>query len=125
MARCLIVDDSETMREIAADHLAALGHQTDEATGAQDAITALRQSPGQHDVMFLDWDLPALGALDVLRAAGELAPRPVIVLCATENDTRQFALAKAAGAPHHILKPFDRACLAGVMAEIAAVSDAA
>ena len=115
MMRCLIVDDSEAMREIAGDHLRALGHRADEATSAADAVAAMEQTPGRYDVVLLDWDLPSLGALDVLRAAAAMDARPAIVLCATEHDTRQLSLAAAAGAPHHVLKPFDRTALACVL----------
>ena len=107
MALCLIVDDSESMREIAAEHVAALGHEVREADGAEAAIAALAQASPPVDLVLLDWDLPSLGALDVPRAASARTPRPAIILCATENDTRQFDLARAAGAAHHLLKPYD------------------
>jgi two-component system chemotaxis response regulator CheY len=111
MARCLVVDDSEVIRGIAADILTGLGHDVTEAEDCKGAVTA---SSGV-DVVFLDWDLPAMGALDFLRAAAGMEERPVIILCAAENDPRQFALARAAGAPLHVLKPFDVGTLAAAM----------
>ena len=121
MARCLIIDDSDAMREIAADLLDALGHDVTEAAGPEAAVTALHGAAVPFELVLLDWDLPTLGALDVLRAVGELDVKPEIVLCATENDPRQFKLAAAAGARFHVLKPFDRAALEAVLrdAEVA------
>ena len=115
MAACLIVDDSEAMREIAAEHLTALGHEVVEAPGPKEAIDALQSDPTAFGIVFLDWDLPTLGALDVLRAVAGLPVRPEIVLCATEHDPRQLKLAAAAGARHHVLKPFDAAAVASVV----------
>ena len=117
MPTCLVVDDSEAMREILADHLSVLGHEVREVGAATEAVAAL-ESAAPIAVVFLDWDLPALGALDVLRAAASMPVRPEIVLCATEHDPRQLRLASAAGARHHVLKPFDARSIAAVMAEI-------
>lgn len=105
---CLVVDDSEVIREIAVRIMADLGVEAAEAENAASAVEYCREkTPG---VVLLDWDLPAMGALDFLRGAGELPPdeKPEIILCATENDLQQFTLAKAAGAAHYILKPFDK-----------------
>ncbi|MBB4658938.1 response regulator [Parvularcula dongshanensis] len=115
MADCLIVDDSEAMRDVAGRLLTGLGHSVRQAAGPDATLDACEE--GMPEVLLLDWDLPAMGALDVLRAAADFPvdKRPVIILCATENDARQFALARAAGAPYHVLKPFDRESLRDVM----------
>ena len=116
MKTCLIVEDSEIIREITARIVADLGLEPVEAANAAAALeTAREKSP---HVVFLDWDLPSMGALDFLRGAATLGARPPIVLCATENDPQQFALAKAAGAAFHVLKPYDRQVVANVLAEV-------
>ena len=122
MATCLVVDDSESMREVASDILSAFGHEVREAPDADTALEACSADGVGIDVVLLDWDLPSLGALDFLRGAASLAPRPMIVLCATENDARQFGLARAVGAGHHVLKPYDAETLGGVLAEMGVAS---
>ncbi len=113
---CLIVDDSSVIRQIAARIVADLGLETAEAENAVTAVELCREkSPA---VVFLDWDLPSMGALDFLRSAAGLDDKPVIILCATENDQQQFTLAKAAGAEYHILKPYDQRCVEQKLAEI-------
>lgn len=114
---CLVVDDSEVIREIAIRIIEDLGL---EAEGVGDASLAIEfckeKCPA---VVFLDWDLPSMGALDFLRAAaGFEGARPEIILCATENDHQQFTLAKAAGAAHHVLKPFDKSAIATKLADV-------
>ncbi|MEL6370805.1 MAG: response regulator [Pseudomonadota bacterium] len=122
MVCCLIVEDSDLIREIAGRIVRELGLDVVEAENAPDGVDACEEhSPA---VVLLDWDLPSMGALDFLRGAAGFAPekRPTIVLCATENDPQQFTLAKAAGAAHHILKPYDRDSIKHKFTEIGLVS---
>jgi len=114
---CLIVDDSEVIREIAARIVTDLGLEAAQAENAALAIAHCRAE--KPDAVFLDWDLPSMGALDFLHGIAE-APedeRPVIILSATENDPQQFTLARAAGAAYHVLKPFDKIVLAAKLRE--------
>ena len=113
---CLVVDDSSVIREIATRIITDLGLNTAEAENANTAIEYCRES--HPDVVFLDWDLPSMGARDFLRGAANLDEKPVIILCATENDPQQFTLAKAAGAEHHVLKPFDKPGIAAKLSDI-------
>ena len=115
---CLVVDDSSVIREIAVQIIADLGLKAGEAENAGSAIEYCREH--KPDLVLLDWDLPSMGALDFLQGAAALNPddKPEIILCATENDPQQFTLAKAAGAGHHILKPFDRDVLLQKLNEI-------
>lgn len=124
MKNVVIVEDSAVMREISVRILRDLGVEPREATTAAAGVELCREK--KPDCVLLDWDLPQFGALDFLRGVGELAveARPPIVLCATENDPQQFMLAKAAGAGRHILKPFTRAELEAIFAEIGVVKSA-
>jgi two-component system chemotaxis response regulator CheY len=101
--------------------LKALGVETREAETATAAVEMCREQ--KPDAVLLDWDLPQLAALDFLRGVGGFPPeqRPVIILIATENDHQQFTLARAAGAAHHLLKPFDQAALEAKLAEIGVI----
>jgi|GEM_PF-816855 len=115
---CLIVDDSDVIREIAERIVIDLGLNAGQAENAAEAVDYCREHAPE--AVLLDWDLPSMGALDFLRGAAELAPenKPEIILCATENDPEQFTLAKAAGAAYHILKPFDKPMIEEKLREI-------
>ena len=105
--KCLIIEDSDVVGEIATRIVTELGLDVRRVCDAAEGVDMCGEfAPG---VILLDWDLPAFGALDFLRGVDELydGDKPAIVLCATENDPKQFALAKAAGAAYHTLKPFD------------------
>lgn len=114
---CLVVDDSEVIREIAVRIITDLGLEAAQAENAALAVAHCRSH--KPDAVFLDWDLPSMGALDFLRGLAELPAeeRPAIILSATENDPQQFTLAKAAGAAHHVLKPFDKFAIAAKLRE--------
>ncbi|MEM8772396.1 MAG: response regulator [Pseudomonadota bacterium] len=114
---CLVLEDSEVIREIAARIVEDLGLQSAQAGSAADGVAYCAENTPA--VVLLDWDLPSMGALDFLRGASELTSdtKPAIILCATENDPQQFTLAKAAGAAHHILKPFDRESIEAALQE--------
>lgn len=124
MKTCLVLEDSELIREIASRILKELAVAPSEAESAAKALDQCRAS--KIDAVMLDWDLPAMGALDFLRGAAELSAeqKPVIILCATENDPQQFTLAKAAGAAHYLLKPFDKDSVAAKLAEIGLIEGA-
>lgn len=117
MKTCLVVEDSSLVRELTARIIRDIGLDPREAETPGEAVEKCRAA--MPDVILLDWDLPSLGALDVLHGIGaiEADPRPPIVLLATENDPQQFLLAKAAGAAFHVLKPFDRESLFAVLIE--------
>ena len=115
---CLVIDDSDVIREIAIRIIEDLGLETKGVSNAAEAMEFC--SDANPEAVFLDWDLPSMGALDFLRGAAvlETEQKPEIILCATENDQQQFTLAKAAGANHHVLKPFDKFAIASKLAEI-------
>ncbi len=118
MKTCLIVEDNTGIRKIIADIIRDCGLDPIETASAAEAIGYC--ATVKPDVVLLDWDLPAMAALDFLGGVGALTAdlRPDIVLCATENDAEQFKLAQAAGAQYHLLKPFDKKIIAGKLAEI-------
>ncbi len=124
MKTCLILEDSDLIREIAMRIMKEVGVEPREAESAAKGLDMCRAE--KIDAVMLDWDLPAMGALDFLRGAGEFeaAARPAIILCATENDPQQFTLAKAAGAAHYLLKPFDQGSVAAKFAEIGLIEGA-
>jgi two-component system chemotaxis response regulator CheY len=125
MKTCLVLEDSELIREIASRILKELSVIPCEAESAARGLDQCRAA--KIDAVMLDWDLPAMGALDFLRGAADLPAeqKPVIILCATENDPQQFTLAKAAGAAHYLLKPFDQNSVAAKLAQIGLIDGAA
>jgi two-component system chemotaxis response regulator CheY len=118
MKRCLIVDDSPVIRKVARRILETEGYEIAEAENGQEALERVkRQVP---DVTLLDWQMPVMGAHELLAAlrVSLSGRRPYIIYWTTENDPGDVARALAAGADDFMLKPFDRMDLVGKMSAV-------
>jgi len=115
---CLIVDDSATIRKFSARLLAAMNFVVGEAEHGLAAIKACRLIVP--DLILLDWNMPEMDGLTCLKAvrAMDLQPRPMIVMCTTENVLPKITEALAAGADEYIMKPFDRDVLRDKLAQL-------
>lgn len=105
-ARVLIVDDSGTMRSIVKKVLAASRYTFDigEATNGHEAITELKNSV--FDVVILDYHMPGLNGLDILRAIVKMEMRIGVVMMTTTVDDSIAKAAIAEGATGFLKKPF-------------------
>ncbi|MBV8799788.1 MAG: response regulator [Alphaproteobacteria bacterium] len=108
MNRCLVIDDSRTMRKIARSILEEVHFDTAEAEDGEAALEYCRVE--MPDLIILDFDLPGNRGLEFLRRLRLIADgkEPVIVFCATEHDVGQIAEALKAGAREFVQKPFER-----------------
>ncbi|MCA1693251.1 MAG: response regulator, partial [Actinobacteria bacterium] len=100
------------------DALAALLQQSFQTRGyavrlIADGEQALTQLGGPHPavvapVILLDWDLPGLEGIDVLRslAAGGLLVRSRVIMLTARTSEREVVQALEAGAVDHVAKPF-------------------
>ncbi len=121
---CLIVDDSRVIRRMAADILKGLGLRTAEAEHGGKAVEFCRTKVP--DMVLLDWNMPEMDGITCLRAlrAMELSPRPVVVMCTTENGMNKICEALEAGADEYIMKPYDRDVLLDKLAQVGLVERA-
>ncbi|MBS1989888.1 MAG: response regulator [Cyanobacteria bacterium SZAS LIN-2] len=104
MARILIVEDDENLRDMIREWLIFEKHTVQ---GCGTGLEALEQlAVLKFDVILLDWHLQDMYGVEVLkkfRAAG--GTTPVLVLTGgSSNDDRQEAI--AAGANNYVRKPF-------------------
>lgn len=112
MKSCLVVDDSKVIRKVARHILEGLDFVVSEAGDGQEALDAcLARTP---DVVLLDWNMPVMSGMDFLRALRQtdIAPKPKVVFCTTENGMGHIRAAIEAGADEYVMKPFDRETLA-------------
>jgi two-component system chemotaxis response regulator CheY len=115
---CLVVDDSRVIRRMAADILKALGLRTAEAEHGLAAVEFCRTTTP--DLMLLDWNMPEMDGITCLRAlrAMDLNPRPLVVMCTTENGLSKIREALEAGADEYIMKPYDREVLLDKLTQV-------
>jgi CheY-like chemotaxis protein len=99
MARVLVVDDDEAIRDVVAEVLRDEGYSV---VCAENGAQALREIEGDHhpDLVLLDLMMPVMSGWEVLeqlQANQELARIPVVVVSAMS----------APGAREHLAKPID------------------
>ena len=105
---CLVVDDSRTIRHVAATMLTGLGFKVAEAEHGAAAVAFCSKTVP--DFVLLDWNMPEMDGITCLRAlrAMPLSPRPIVVMCTTENGLSKIQEALEAGADEYIMKPYDQ-----------------
>ena len=111
MKSCLVVDDSKVIRKVARHILEGLDFEVREAGDGREALDSCVATPP--DVILLDWNMPVMSGMDFLRALREtdLAHKPKVVFCTTENGMAYIRAAIEAGADEYVMKPFDRETL--------------
>ncbi|THF69217.1 response regulator transcription factor [Deinococcus sp. Arct2-2] len=102
MPNVLVVDDDPAILEILKAYLEREGHVVLTAENGYDGERLL----GQADVAVLDWMLPGMNGLDLIRQAQERYPDlPVLLLTARgEEEDRVHGL--RIGADDYVVKPF-------------------
>lgn len=116
MKTCLVIDDSEVVRKVARYIFEYLKFETSEAETGQDALNSCAKA--MPDAILLDSHIPAMPTASFLASLRGLAggDKPVVIYCATENDSTEIARALSAGADDYIMKPFDRETLSTKLA---------
>ena len=113
--RVLVIDDERVLRDLFAEFLALLGHQSDVAADGHEGLA--RFDPGIHHVVLTDFLMPGLNGLEVaaaIRARGCTTPIVMISGCASPDDQRR---AVEAGL-HFVCKPVSFAQFEAMMAEV-------
>jgi two-component system chemotaxis response regulator CheY len=116
MKTCLIVDDSEVVRKVARSIFEGLQLEAHEAGSGQDALDMC--AGAMPDLIFLDSHVPGMPTASFLSSLRNLpnGDKPIVIYCATDNDSKDIARALTAGADDYVLKPFDRETLRGKVA---------
>ena len=107
MAKCiLIVDDSETVRQVLKLALGNAGYQVVEAEDGFDALAKL--SGAQIDMLITDLNMPNMDGLELIkkvRDEGKHRFTPIVMLT-TESSEEKKKAGREAGASGWIVKPF-------------------
>ena len=107
MAKCiLVVDDSETVRQVLQLTLSKAGFDVVEA---EDGVDALNKLPNQPvDMIVTDLNMPIMDGLELIkkiRGEGDYRFTPIVMLT-TESSEEKKKAGREAGASGWIVKPF-------------------
>lgn len=110
----LVVEDEKELARLVVRELEAAGHRV---LLAEDGEEALRlRAEERPDAVVLDWMLPRLNGLEVLRRIREEAPTPILMLTARSEEIDRV-MGLEVGADDYLTKPFSmRELLARVRA---------
>lgn len=104
--KCLVVDDSATMRRIVVNALRSIGY--DNVVEAADGSDALQKCDATIELVITDWNMPVMGGLDFVKHLRATPPhaRTPILMVTTRSVKEDILQAVEAGVSSYILKPF-------------------
>ncbi len=103
--RILLVEDEAKMARLLERGLREEGHQVDHCS---DGRTALEQAGAvPYDVIVLDWALPGLDGMSVLRTWREQGLRTPVLMLTARDTVGERITGLRAGADDYLGKPFD------------------
>ena len=110
--KILLVDDSQTMRNIIKTSLKDFSYGI-EFIEAEDGVKGLAAF-NQHDdiqLAIVDWNMPNMDGLEMIRKVRSSNKQTVIIMCTTEAEQSAVIDAMQAGVNNYMIKPFTPASL--------------
>lgn len=102
--RILVVEDDHALNRLLTQHLQQSGYAVDSCFDGSDALSYLDST--QYDCVLLDWMLPKLDGISVLRTYRSRGnPAPVLMLTARDSVLDRVE-GLDAGADDYLIKPF-------------------
>jgi DNA-binding NtrC family response regulator len=109
MARILVVDDEEPIRDILSRRLTQWGHEVVTAPSAEAALAEMDKSPAQ--IVFSDVIMPVLDGVWLAKELRERFPDIVIVAVSGAQDMSTVVKMRQYGAIDYVAKPIGREML--------------
>jgi len=103
MMTILLVEDAHDLAHVLVRELEAAGYRTLHAGDGWEALDL--HASARPDLVILDWMLPGLDGLEVLRRLRQAAPTPVLMLTARAEEIDRV-LGLEVGADDYLTKPF-------------------
>ncbi len=113
----LLVDDSRTMRNIWKKVLSSLENsETVEAGDGVEGLNAIKEN-GPVDIMLIDWNMPNMDGLTMVKKVRETDKATPIIMVTTEAEKPRIIEAIKAGVNNYVVKPFTPDALLGKIDE--------
>jgi DNA-binding response OmpR family regulator len=103
MAAILLVEDAHELARLLVRELEAAGHRVRQAADGAAALRLLAEEPP--DLVVLDWMLPGMDGLEVLRRLRQASAVPVLMLTARAEEVDRV-IGLEVGADDYLTKPF-------------------
>ena len=117
MAKILIAEDDEVVREMVVRALTEDGHELTAAADGAEALEALNRQSGKFDLLLSDVKMPVMDGIALALAAGRDHPDVPIMLMTGYADQRERAHGLNILIHDVITKPFTLAAICGAVNE--------
>lgn len=111
--RILVVDDEQPIMQLCVKVLETQGHAVDGFTRGEELLARLADGPA--DLLVVDYKMPGLNGVEVVRRARALRPGLRIVMITGHGTREVVEEAYAAGVDNVLLKPFTPNELSGAV----------
>jgi two-component system, chemotaxis family, chemotaxis protein CheY len=117
--KILSIDDSKAVRVLIRSAVDVLGFEFDEAADGKQGIEVLEKLNGKVDLILLDWNMPVMDGMEMLRKIknDERFKKIPVTMVTTEIERHKVIEAISAGAKSYLMKPFTQEQLAGKILE--------
>jgi len=110
--RILVVDDEKDICRVLTKILELVGYEVESAATGEEALGLVPEfSP---ELVFLDYMMPDMTGLEVLREIKKRAPDVYVVMVTGRGSEEVAASVMKAGASDYVIKPFERERIVGV-----------
>lgn len=129
--KILLVDDFEMIRSLLKQALKQLGYTdlTEAVDGldAMEKISSAKEAGHPYDLVFLDWNMPKMSGIDVVRKckADEAFKQIPFIMITAEREQKSVVMALKAGVADYVIKPFSPRQLASKIERILTSTNAA
>ncbi len=114
--RVLVVDDNHHARLVLGELLTGMRLQVDQAESGRDAIAAVARADAEdhpYEIVFIDWQMPAMDGIETARRLGELGLRrpPHMMMVTAYGREEAIKGAEGAGLEDVLIKPLNPSTL--------------
>lgn len=102
--RILVIEDDRELIDLLSLHLTAEGYQVDAAADGEAGLRAFQA--GQYGMVILDWMLPSLNGIDVLREIRSFDSRTPVLMLTARGEEADKVLGLELGCDDYLTKPF-------------------
>lgn len=105
VAKLLVVEDDAQLANQVVDWLTDQGYQVERVSTGEDALQLL--SNFKYDVLLLDWNLPGLSGLELLKRHRQAGGMSLALFITGKGDIESKEKGLGIGADDYLVKPFD------------------
>jgi two-component system cell cycle response regulator CpdR len=117
MARLLVVEDDNSVRELAARALERAGHSVETASDGEEGLSRIVEAEGGYDLVVSDIRMPAMDGIEMSQKAVARYPGLKIMLVTGFADQRERAEELDGVIVDVLLKPFSLASIRDTVAK--------